>query len=505
MSPPPKFKDSPAEFDQHLLFPTNIFDLLPRDHDCFVYEAILHNIDTSEIEKNYHHLGQHAYHPRLIVAILIYAYSHGVFSSREIERRCRQDLAFMYISQMNCPNFRVLGDFRKDNLSFFNDCFKQSVKLAIGLKMASLGHISLDGSKFKANSSKHKAMSYGRLKAKEAELSGEIDELIKKANRCDQEEDNTYKETNGYSIPEDLQFKQERLKKIIAAKESLEEREKALNPDEPIDDKKQISFADHDARIMSKKGYCEYSYNAQISVDADNQIIVGQHISQRANDIQEVKPALEALAEATDDASVDKISMDNGYFSGPNLHTVDRQKIDGYIATDRKEKPADTDLNNVDRKFVKADFAYDAEADVFICPVGEKLITDPASKAKRKSYRASKEVCKECSYRSNCSGSKKDAGRVIRTDKFETARQAMNKKMETAEAKAIYERRKVIAEPPFGHIKESGFRGFSLRGKEKVAAEFSLVCTAHNIKKFVKAASTGSIRLDDLKEVKKAA
>lgn len=505
MPPPPKFKDSPVEFDQHLLFPTNIFDLLPKDHDCFVYETILQNIDTSEVEKKYHHLGQHAYPPKLIVAIMIYAYSHGVFSSREIERRCRQDLAFMYISQMNCPNFRVLGDFRKDNLSFFHDCFKQSVKLAIELKMASLGHISLDGSKFKANSSKHKAMSYGRLKAKEAELSAEVDELIKKANQCDQDEDDAYKKDNGYSIPEDLQYKEERLKKIKAAKKALEEREQALNPDQPIDDKKQISFADHDARMMSKKGYCEYSYNPQISVDADNQIIVGQHVSQNANDIQEVEPALQALSEATDGAAVDKWSMDNGYFSGPNLHAVDKHGIDGYIATDREEKPAGCDLEQTDRKFVKADFEYDAEADVFICPNGEKLISNPVSKAKRKSYRASKDICKECPYRSRCSGSKKTAGKIIRTDKFEPARQAMNKKMATEEAKEIYERRKVIAEPPFGQIKSSGFRSFSLRGIDKVEAEFSLVCTAHNFKKFVKATSTGSIRLEDLKEVKKAA
>ena len=270
----------------------------------------------------------------------------------------------MYISQMNCPNFRVLGDFRKNNLSFFHDCFKQSVKLAMELKLASLGHISLDGSKFKANSSKHKAMSYGRLKAKEAELSAEVDELIKKASQYDQEEDDAYKETNGYSIPEDLQFKEERLEKIKTAKKALEEREKALNPDEPIDDKKQISFADHDARMMSKKGYCEYSYNAQINVDSDHQIIVGQHISQRANDVQEVEPALQALSESTDGAAVDKWSMDNGYFSGPNLHTVDKHGIDGYIATDREEKPAATDLENTDRKFVKADFTYDVEADV---------------------------------------------------------------------------------------------------------------------------------------------
>ncbi|MBO9496676.1 IS1182 family transposase [Thalassotalea sp. G20_0] len=501
----PKFKDSPVEVDQHLLFPTNIFDLLPTDHDCFVYESLFQSIDTSEVEKKYHHLGQHAYPPKLIVSILIYAYSHGVFSSRQIERRCRQDLAFMYISKMNCPNFRVLGDFRKDNLSFFHDCFKHSVKLAMELRMASLGHISLDGSKFKASSSKHKAMSYGRLKSREAELSAEIDELIKKASLSDQQEDDTYKEANGYTIPEDLQFKQERLKKIKAAKEALEKREKALNPDEQIDDKKQISFADHDARIMSKKGYCQYSYNAQISVDGDHQIIVGQHLSKQANDIQEVEPALNALSEATGGAMVDKMSMDNGYFSGLNLHAVEQRNIDGYIATDRGEKPAEEALENSDRKFVKADFAYDAEADVFVCPANERLVTNPLSKAKRKSYRASKEVCSDCPYRSRCSGANKEPGRVIRTDRFESARQAMNKKMESTEAKSVYERRKVIAEPAFGQIKNSGFRGFSLRGKEKVAAEFSLVCTAHNIKKFVKAATTGSIRLDGVKKVKKAA
>ncbi|UYM16702.1 transposase [Endozoicomonas euniceicola] len=125
---------------------------------------------------------------------------------------------------------------------------------------------------------------------------------------------------------------------------------------------------------------------------------------------------------------MDKWSMDNGYFSGPNLHAVDKHGIDGYIATDREEKPAATDFENTDRKFVKADFTYDIEADVFICPAGEKLVTNPASKAKRKGYRANKEVCRECPYRSRCSGSKKSAGRVIRTDKFETARQAMNKK-----------------------------------------------------------------------------
>ncbi|MCP4371217.1 MAG: transposase, partial [Deltaproteobacteria bacterium] len=186
-------------------------------------------LDTSELESNYSELGQHAYHPKLIVSILIYAYSRGVFSSREIERRSHEDLSFMYIAKMNCPNFRVLSDFRKEHSEFFHDCFKQTVKLAMELKLASLGHISLDGSKFKANSSKHKAMSYKRLKEKGQKLTAEIDALIEKASHCDEEEDKAYKEQTGYEIPEDLKHKEKRLAQIKEAREALEAREEVLH------------------------------------------------------------------------------------------------------------------------------------------------------------------------------------------------------------------------------------------------------------------------------------
>ena len=127
---PVPFKKDPVEFIQRTLLATNVFDLLPGDHDCFVYEDIFSQIDTKEVEKKYSILGQNAYHPRLITAILIYAYSQGIFSSRKIEKRCREDLSFMYISHANCPNFRVLSDFRKENYDFFKSCFRQSVAIA---------------------------------------------------------------------------------------------------------------------------------------------------------------------------------------------------------------------------------------------------------------------------------------------------------------------------------------------------------------------------------------
>ena len=292
---PIPFKKDPMEFKQRALFATNVFDLLPSDHPCYVYAVIFEQLDTSRVEEKFSVRGQNAYHPKLITGILIYAYSQGVFSSREIEKKCHEDLGFMFISHSNCPNFRVLSDFRKDNYEFFKECFKQSALLGMEAGMASLGHVSLDGSKFKANTSKHKAMSYGRLKAKEKELTEEIEDLIAKAAKCDEEEDEEYQDKTGHEIPGELKIKEQRLAKIKEAKEALEKREQELNPGKKIDDQKQISFADKEARIMGKKGGFDYSYNGQISVDEDNQIIVGQHLSQNANDKQEAEPGLEEV------------------------------------------------------------------------------------------------------------------------------------------------------------------------------------------------------------------
>jgi transposase len=489
----PKFKPSPIELDQQVLFASNVFDLLSQDHECYLYEDIFEQLDSSQLESKYSVLGQHAYHPKLIVSILIYAYSRGVFSSREIEKRCHEDLSFMYIAQMNCPNFRVLSDFRKNNADFFHDCFKQTVKLAMELKLASLGHISLDGSKFNANSSKHKAMSYKRLKEKEQELAAEIEALVKQASQCDQEEDQEYKERTGYELPEDLEHKEKRLVQIKAAREALEAREQALHPGKEPEEQKQISFADKEARIMGKKGDFDYRYNAQISVDSDHQIIVGEHLSQNANDKQELAPALEQIEEATGRLP-DKLSADNGYMSGDNLDALDESLADAYIATDKGEKKNKTPLSQSQRKLAKADFDYNEEDNTFTCPGGQILEMKRESQDGTRIYQGEAGTCANCPYRDRCCQSKNGSARTITSDEKEPLRQQMNSKMETEEAKAVYKERKVIVEPVFGQIKNSGFRGFSVRGKEKAAGEFSLVCAAHNIKKIARAVIKGLVR-----------
>ena len=489
------FKKDPREFNQRALFASNVFDLLPADHPCFVYEDIFQQLDTSSVEEKFSVRGQNAFHPRLITGILIYAYSQGVFSSREIEKKCHEDIGFMFISHCNCPNFRVLSDFRKDNYEFFKECFKQSVLLAMEAGMASLGHVSLDGSKFKANTSKHKAMSYGRLKAKEKELTEDIEDLIAKAAKCDEEEDEEYQDKTGYEIPEELKIKEQRLAKIKEAKEALEKREQNLNPGKKIDDKKQISFADKEARIMGKKGAFDYSYNGQISVDEDNQIIVGQHLTQNANDKQEVAPALEEIKETTDDLP-DKMSLDNGYMSGNNLEAFEDKETDVYIATGKGEKKDHREIEGSNRKIKKSDFNYNEDKDCFVCPAGHTLELKTETSDGKKVYQGDKAECDICPYKARCCSSKRGEPRTINTDDKEPLRQKMREKMEQESSKEIYKKRKKIVEPVFGQIKNSGFRGFSLRGHEKASGEFSLACAVHNFKKVVRAILGGKVCLE---------
>jgi len=517
------FKKPPIDFKQSLLFPANIFDLLPNDHESYIYSDIFNQLDTSSVEQKYKIIGQNAYHPKLIISILIYSYSRGVYSSRQIQRRCQEDLSFMYVAKMQCPNFRVLSNFRKDNIEFFEQCFNQTVKIAIELKLAKLGHISLDGSKFKANTSKHKAMSYGRLKSHEKELEKEIAELIKKASKCDQKEDLEYKEKTGYEIPEDLKHKKQRLNKITKAKQALEQREQKNNPDVPISDKKQISFADTDACIMGSKGF-DYHYNPQICTDKDNQIIVAQHISLKANDKQELKPALEHLEEtltyvesnlqltAQDDdletqqtlqnikdRKPQNLSIDNGYMSGDNLQTIEDKNINTYIAINKGEKKNQQSLDDIDRKIEKSDFHYNQQDDSFTCPTGQKLTFIQINKSGRKIYQANQKSCQNCRYYQRCCKSKQGKARSLTTDAKEPLRIKMKQKMELKSAQDIYAHRKTIVEPVFGQIKNNGFRGFSLRGIEKVQGEFSLVCATHNLKKIFKAIAKGLIRPEFIK------
>jgi len=244
---------------------------------------------------------------------------------------------------------------------------------------------------------------------------------------------------------------------------------------------------------MGKKGDFDYRYNAQISVDSETQIIVGQHPGRNANDKQELKPALEQIEESTGRLP-EKVSADNGYLSGENLEAPDEKSVDTYIATDKGDKKNKMPLSESERKLVKADFDYNEQDNTFACPGGQKLEMKRESQDGKRTYQGEADVCANCPYQSRCCQSKTGNARSITGDDKEPLRQRMNAKMETEEAKVVYKERKVIVEPVFGQIKNTGFRGFSVRGKDKAAGEFSLVCAVHNIKKIVKAFFGGVVR-----------
>jgi transposase len=474
---PVPFKEDPEEFKGRKLFAQNVFDLLPPDHDCFIYEDIFSQIDTKPLEEKYSMLGRHAYHPKLVVSILIYAYSQGVYSSRKIEQKCRQDLSFMYISHLNCPNFRVLSDFRKNNFPFFVDCFKASIGMAGSLGMVALGHVATDGSKFLADTSKHKAASYSRLDANEKKLEAEIMELLKKADEADEAEDKIYHNGKGYSLPDDLLIKEKRLEKIKRVKKELEEREQSQNPGKEIDGKKQISYADTDARIMKKEGDFSYCYNAQVSVDEKNQIIVGCHLTQNANDKNELKRQIDEIKDNTG-KTPEKISTDSGYLSSDNISALKENNIDGYIATGKGEK----DISKIAEKIGIKNFSYDKENDLFICPAGCPLKLK--SVGKKRIYKGYG-ICAGCGFKNKCSASKGDTA-TIYIDEGGITLAVMAAKMKKHSSREIYGKRKIIVEPVFGQIKTAGFKRFSLRGFEKAGGEFSLVCAVSNFKKIVK-------------------
>jgi transposase len=475
------FKEPSKDFYRESSELKFIFDYLPEEHPVFVYADILGNLDTSKIESQYSPKGQHAYHPNMLMGLLVFSYCHGVFSSREIASRCLTDIGFMYMSWMLFPDHRTISDFRKENIKEFKAFFVESVLLARGLGMVSLGHVSLDGSKFKANTSKHKAMSYARMQKKEKELMKEIEDLLERANLVDQEEDSFLGEQSGEEIADELKFKEQRLEKIQKAKEALEKREETENPGKEIDGKKQISFADEEARIMGKNGTFQYAYNAQISVESSHQIIVGEHLSQSANDKKEVEPAVKEIEDTLGEKPA-KMSLDNGYFSADNIESLEDAKIDGYIAAGKENSS----------KITKEDFVYNNETDIYTCPAEKALNLKSSGTDGTKIYQAGASDCQECSLRKSCTKSKQ--GRSLSIDGGEPARQRMKEKMQDPKSKEVYSKRKSIVEPVFGVLKYvMGFVHFSLRGLQKVSGEFSLICGAYNIKKIVKAILKGKV------------
>ncbi|MEZ5990522.1 MAG: IS1182 family transposase [Planctomycetota bacterium] len=417
---------------QAWLFPPSILDLVPAGHPAhFVRELVRGDLDLSAVYASYTSTkGKPPFHPAMMTAVLLYAYTQGIYSSRRIAKSCAERVDFMAVSGMQMPDFRTINDFRKRHLAALGGLFIQVLKVCQRAGLVQLGHVALDGSKVKANASKHKAMSYRRMREEEAKLRAEVDGWFREAEAVDDAEDVEFgKDSRGDELPAWVADKQQRLERIREAKAALEkeaeeeddERNKPggapRNQRRPLE-KRQRNFTDPDSRIMRTQQTYEQAYNCQIAVDAGSQVIVATSLGNRQNDARELPGMLEQIKRNTG-RQARELSADTGYCSEANLKEITRRHIRGYVATGRQKHGSGSS-------------------------VGQRIGPRAAEMAAR-----------------------------LRRGGF----------------RSRYRLRKQTVEPVFGQIKEARcFRRFHLRGLWKVAQEWLLVCTAHNLGKLIRMA-----------------
>ena len=444
----PKF----LEVDRETLYllPPSVQDWLPEGHLARFVVEIVEQLDLRSLKASYAGRGSQPYNPAMLLALLFYGYSTGVFSSRKLERSTYDSVAFRFIAANRHPDHDTIATFRKRFLKELSGLFVQILMIARQMNMLKLGSVSLDGSKIKANASKHKALSYEHACKLEVQLKSEVADLLKKAESADKADI-----PDGMNVPEELQRREKRLSGIAAAKAEIERRAaerhtreqaayeekvtarakkteesgkkpKGKQPKPPTagpSAKDQVNLTDEESRIMPVSGGgFEQTYNAQAAVDTKSKLIVAAHITQQSNDELELEPTLKNLTALPKQlGTFTELLADSGYFSETNVNACVGEEITPYIAVDRQSHNRS---------------------------LWERFKEPPPLPD--------------------------DADSVT----------AMKHRLKTKTGKAIYALRKVTSEPVFGIIKAvMGFRGFMLRGKESVSGEWNLACMAYNIKR----------------------
>jgi len=325
--------------EQHWLLPPSVMDFVPADHIAhFIRDTVREQLDLSQIVAPYEKedRGYPPYNPVMMTALLLYAYCQGVYSSRRIARGCEERMDFMAVTGLNRPDFRTVSDFRKRHLDALQGLFVQVLTLCQHTGLVKLGHVSLDGTKVKANASKHKAMSYERMRETEKRLKHEVREWFRQAKSADEAEDRLHGGARrGDEMPGWVADKQQRITKIREAREALESEARAAGQAAP-EPKAQRNFTDPESRIMRKSGK-EYvqAYNAQAAVDSTAQVIVAQSLSNSATDVQQLATTLKQIKQNTG-RQAQEFSADAGYCSEGNLAVLARHHVDSYIATGRQ-------------------------------------------------------------------------------------------------------------------------------------------------------------------------
>ena len=333
----------PYDPDQQYLLPPSLQDWLPEGHLAYFVSDLVDDMDLSAIESVYEQedRGQPPYHPQMMTKILLYGYCVGVFSSRKIQKHLSEDVGFRVLAAGNQPDFRTISEFRRIHRKALEGLFEQVLRMALRAGAKKLGRVALDGTKVQGNASKHKAMSYKYMKKRERELREEVRKLLTQAEGEDEAEDTLYgKDRTGDELPEELQRRQTRLKRIREAKRALEEEARREGGEKAKpEEKKQYNFTDPESRIMKGKDGFIQGYNCQAAVEDEFQLIVGQTVTPQGNDKKQLQPMVEVI-ERQAGQSPEELLADSGYCSDKNLEYLTTRGIDSYIATGR-QKPGE--------------------------------------------------------------------------------------------------------------------------------------------------------------------
>jgi len=449
---------------QDWLLPTSIKQMIPENHISFFVEEFVESLDFSGFDMVYDGAGHPAYHPRIIMKIIIQGMLSKERSSRKLAGACRENFVFMYLAEKVQPNFRTIARFRKNNGKFIKEVFKETIDLASENGLVDLNLICTDGSKIKANSSKKMC-----LKKEQIER---LDSIIDKMVEEDIKQDEIDKEIYGEKEENITDIEMKNLRGIVKSyrevkdKEKLKENcKKAIEEFDKDSQIKRVSLSDPECRMMkNKKGVFELDYNTQFTVDSKNQIILANDVCQDRTDTFQLQPQIKNVNENIKLKEDTKIAADCNYNNGENLKFLEEERLDGYIPTISQVQRLD------DRKQKKEDeYEYNWDKDEIILN-GTRLKFHALWK-----HRGNK---KQRWYKSE------DGKIVRRVPEFFRERLRMKKKLETEDGKYIYSLRKTIVEPVIGNIKYNlGFTEFLVRGLNGAKLELNLVSLAHNLKK----------------------
>lgn len=476
-------------YDPHTgsLFPRHLDELVPADDPVrLVFEAT-HVLDLSRFLTRGRLSGQQGFHPLLMIRLLVWGYANGIYSSRKIATAVRRDVTFMWLAGEARPSYRSIIRFRSDHQVALRGLFGQVLRLCAEAGLVRLGHVALDGTVLEANTSRHKAMSYGRMKQEEGRLQQEIEDWFVRAASEDDDENARFGDHDGQSLPQELHRREERLKRIQAARERIEAEARAeqqLTAEQApvVEDKEQRSFADPEARIMpGKRGGFEYGYNAQIAVDDQAGVIVAAELDHTSSDVKHLESMVQQVREARDVVegapATTHVTADAGYFSSEHMGAADGNGIELLVSPGRESKATSPPAEG--KVFDTSRFTYDEEHQQLRCPAGRLLVL-----SERSDERFVAQDCDGCPLRSQCL-KPGESRRHVRFFKRRIPGALMRVRMRRPEAKAVYRRRKCTVEPVFGQMRWArGLRRLSLRGQMAAACEFVFICVVHNILKW---------------------